>query len=433
MTIATITTMRLRALLATSFVLTRSVSTSFVVVPSFVHNNERFFGRTGSIGLFRQVSSSSSSSSLSLPSMTSSLTMSSSSSNNNAELAEGAEKLYDVTPLIYSTPISNLVGQPVYVKLDALQSSGSFKDRGMAHLCATYQRDGVTQLVSSSGGNAGLAAATVGKRLGMKVSVIVPETTKPLVIAKLQSLGATVTVHGENWNAADKLARERVDADPDSCKYVSPYDNPLLWTGHSTVVDEIVDELQTTDIGAIVISVGGGGLLCGILEGCDRHTLQTKVIACETDGASSFGQAWEKNEIITLPGISSIATSLGATSVTPVTLERAKQHIERIDGTGTGTEQSSTTTTAAGTSSSYFASSICTDREAIDACVQFAQDHRILVEPACGAGLAVAYSERLRTKYLKDVTDGPIILEVCGGSGINVDLLHGWKTEYGIE
>ena len=69
----------------------------------------------------------------------------------------------------------------------------------MAHLCATFRAQGTTELISSSGGNAGLAVATVGGQLGMGVSVIVPETTKPLVITKLESLGASVTIHGKNW------------------------------------------------------------------------------------------------------------------------------------------------------------------------------------------------------------------------------------------
>ena len=274
----------------------------------------------------------------------------------------------------------------------------------MAHLCATFQKEGTAELISSSGGNAGLAVATVGARLGLGVSVIVPETTKPLVIAKLESLGAKVTIHGGNWNAADALARERVDASSGKAKYVSPYDNPLLWTGHSTLVDEIANQLEE-EVGAIVVSVGGGGLLCGVLEGCARRKLSTKVIASETDGASCFKQSWEAEDVVTLPGIDSIATSLGATSCTPVALERARTH----DG--------------------GFATTACTDEEAVDACVRFARDHRMLVEPACGAALAVAYSERLREAYLQDV-DGPIVLEVCGGSGVDIDLMHGWKKEY---
>ena len=151
--------------------------------------------------------------------------------------------LFIETPLIPSSELTKLCNRPVYLKLDTLQASGSFKDRGMAHLCETFKtQKGTKKLISSSGGNAGLACATVGPKLGMEVSVIVPESTKPIVVNKLKSLGADVTIHGKNWNAADELARKRVEEDAEA-EYVSPYDHQLLWTGHSTVVDEIVQQL----------------------------------------------------------------------------------------------------------------------------------------------------------------------------------------------
>lgn len=99
----------------------------------------------------------------------------------------------------------------------------------MAHLCATVhkvynanrkQQQGESasddnprmKVISSSGGNAGLAVTTVARNIPeMDVSVVVPETTKPMVIEKLRSLGAEVTVHGANWNSADELARKLVD------------------------------------------------------------------------------------------------------------------------------------------------------------------------------------------------------------------------------
>lgn len=320
--------------------------------------------------------------------------------------------LFRHTPLIHSAPLTSLVGRDVYLKLDALQNSGSFKDRGMAHLCHTLQEDGVKHLISSSGGNAGLAVATVGKQLGMQVQVVVPMTTKEMVIQKLKSLGAQVTVHGENWNAADLLAREMVEEDG-AAAYISPYDNPLLWTGHSSLVDEVMDELADSPPAAIVVSVGGGGLICGTLEGLERRgAMTTAVIAAETEGAASFGKAWQKGETVRLSTIDSIATSLGALEVTPVSLERARKHVEM---------------------GGIVRESICTDAEAVDACVQFSSDHRILVEPACGAALAVAYSSRLREKILTGLTDGPLVIEVCGGSGVSVELLAKWKADFPLE
>jgi hypothetical protein len=78
----------------------------------------------------------------------------------------------------------------------------------------------------------------------------------------------TNKVHGDNWNAADALARQLVEQDP-SAAYIPPYDHPLLWEGHSTLVDELVEEMETRGgqrPAAIVASVGGGGLVCGIYE-----------------------------------------------------------------------------------------------------------------------------------------------------------------------
>ena len=138
------------------------------------------------------------------------------------------------------------------LKMETNQPSGSFKDRGMAYMCSTLQARGATSLISSSGGNAGHAVATVGRQLGMAVRVIVPTTTKPLMVEKIKAQGAEVQVHGANWNEADALARELVEAAPEA-EYIPPYENPLLWTGHSSLIDEVAAAGERP--GAVVASV----------------------------------------------------------------------------------------------------------------------------------------------------------------------------------
>jgi threonine dehydratase len=126
-------------------------------------------------------------------------------------------------------------------------------------------------------------------------------------------------------------------------------------------------------------------------------------------GASSFGQAWQQGHVVTLPSINSIATSLGATSVTPVALKHTGAHTGGV------------------------VSAICTDAEAIDGCVKFAQDHHLLVEPVCGAALAVLYSDRLRNLYLKQdivMTDALIVVEVCSGSGVSISCTNGSNNKF---
>lgn len=358
------------------------------------------------------------------------------------------------------------MGRTVYLKLDCLQPSGSFKDRGMAHLLTSVkqmygtdnqndvddqhddnggssrQSNAKIKVISSSGGNAGLAVAAAAQRIpGMEVTVIVPSTTKPMVIRKLKDLGAHVTVHGSVWNEADALARRLVREAKEGgggSVYVSPYDDPLLWTGHSTVVDEIVNQLleveENPEIGALLASVGGGGLLCGILEGVERNYSDdtnedksnavrgTKIVACETEGAASFAASFRASSedginTVRLDGITSVATSLGALEVTSSVIERSHRHQQRGRDTGNGED---------------VLSYVCTDREAVDACIQFAADHRILVEPACGAALAPLYSSRLRSKLLEEMsgTDKIIVVEVCGGSAVSLDLLEMWKQQF---
>jgi L-serine/L-threonine ammonia-lyase len=420
-------------ILSTALIIATSSSRPFVAAFSSLASSVRTTALSGSLNRLAMASQQGSSQSQS-PSVP---TPSSDTDIASAAVASAARalNLFIETPLIFSSSLTALTGpdRPVYLKLDVLQRSGSFKDRGVAHLCHTLQQTGVvSKLVSSSGGNAGLAVATVAAAAAaaatntntntMQVQVIVPTTTKQLVVDKLQRLGADVTVFGENWNAADVLARQRVADDLEGASaYISPYDNPLLWTGHSTVIDEIEEQLQdlspssspssSLSPAAVILSVGGGGLMCGVLEGLERRGLtECAVIGAETIGASSFGQAFRAGEVVRLARIDSIATSLGALQITPAALERASKH-----------------QTAGG----VVLSALCTDAEAVNACWQFAQDHRILVEPACGAALAVVYSERLRALVLPDIVKkGPIVIEVCGGSGVNVELLTQWKKDF---
>lgn len=185
-------------------------------------------------------------------------------------------------------------------------------------------------------------------------------------------------------------------------------------------------------MGAILASVGGGGLLCGVFEGIERNYYGSddarsnvirgsKVVACETEGAASFAASFAASSskkdisLVRLSGITSVATSLGALEVTPAVVQRAHRHQDRGDDV---------------------LSYVCSDSEAIDACVKFATDHRMLVEPACGAALAPLYTERMRTTLLEELrrNDGgaksAIVVEVCGGSGVDLDILNGWKNKF---
>jgi L-serine/L-threonine ammonia-lyase len=297
------------------------------------------------------------------------------------------------TPLVESFPLSERTGRRILLKMENLQPAGSFKIRGIGLLCQQGKQDGVSHFVSSSGGNAGYAAAYAGRRLGVQTTVFVPETTPPDARRKIASQGAEVKVAGSVWDEADGEARalaEKVNG-----LYISPFDHPRIWEGHATIVDEIANETDKPD--AIVLSVGGGGLLCGVIEGLQRNGWQdVPTLAVETEGTASLAASLEQGRLVTLDKITGVATSLGAKTVAREAFERARRHpVQSI---------------------------VVTDVEAIDACVQFADEHRCLVEPACGASLALAYS---RLESLAGAET--VVIIVCGGIGITLEKIRGWK------
>lgn len=188
------------------------------------------------------------------------------------------------TPLIRGKMINNNTTN-IYYKLDNLQPSGSFKDRGIGHMINTLVRTGkVNHLVTSSGGNAGHSVATVGQRLNISVTCFVPTTTSQYMIDKIKSRGTSVIIGGANWNEADAAAKKLLQSDKEAA-YIPPFDDPLIWQGNSTIIDELKEQLDIVP-DAIVLSVGGGGLLVGCQQGIEKYNWQnkTKIFALETEG-----------------------------------------------------------------------------------------------------------------------------------------------------
>ena len=144
--------------------------------------------------------------------------------------------LHTSTPLIESHALGQASGQNIWLKLDALQPCGSFKLRGIGHACETLAGQGKKRFVASSGGNAGIAVAYAGRQLSMPATVVVPQTTTEHARALIRAQGAELIVHGSVWDEANALAQSLLGADD---AFVHPFDDPLLWAGHSTLVDEL--------------------------------------------------------------------------------------------------------------------------------------------------------------------------------------------------
>ncbi|XP_010602419.1 L-serine dehydratase/L-threonine deaminase isoform X2 [Fukomys damarensis] len=235
------------------------------------------------------------------------------------------EPLHVRTPLRDSMALSKVAGTSVYLKMDNVQPSGSFKIRGIGHLCKTWAERGCEHFICSSAGNAGLAAAYAARKLGIPATIVVPSTTPALTIQRLKDEGAMVTVVGETLDEAFALAKALAKNNP-GWVYVTPFDDPLIWEGHMSVVRELKEGLIAKP-GAIVLSVGGGGLLCGVVQGLKEVGWgDVPVVAMETIGAHSFHAATTAGKLVTLPKITSIAKALGVNTVSAQALELFQEH-----------------------------------------------------------------------------------------------------------
>jgi len=302
--------------------------------------------------------------------------------------------LHIETPLIESIPLGKKVKGKVWLKLEALQPSGSFKLRGIGYACQTYLRRGAKKFVSSSGGNAGIAVAFAGRQLGLPVVVVVPESTTENAIEAIKQEHAEVIVRGGSWQEAHDYSLKLTDSE---CIHIHPFDDPLLWDGHATILDEVKKSGLSPDV--VVLSVGGGGLMCGIIEGLCRNNMATvPVIAVETVGADSLATSLSAGQHLELDDITSLATSLGAKKVAKATYDWCYKH--------------------------EVVSHVVSDMEAVNSCLEFCNDHRLLVEPACGATLSTLYNP---IEFLMDKKN--ILVIVCGGSGVTIDKMNDWKIK----
>eukprot|EP01135_Chromosphaera_perkinsii_P010777 Nk52_evm1s2220 gene=Nk52_evmTU1s2220 len=330
---------------------------------------------------------------------------------------------------------------------------------------------GVHTVVCSSGGNAGYAVAYACVALHLKVIVVLPASTPVFMQERITSLGGgdnnnnnmvDVRIHGAVWDDAHQYALRLEQELQPGCVYVSPFDHEDIWEGHSTIVDEIVEQFpqaynevvgncrintnsNNTGAGgcvgsrsrpdAIVVSVGGGGLLCGVVEGLRKHgwldnnhgrgdndRKGVRVVAVETPGANCLSAAMRAGELVTLSGITSCAKSLGALRVAEGAFKRCCE----MDKDG------------------VFRSRIVTDRQCVRACGRFLDEHRMLVEPACGASLAAVMWNCAEAEGEEMVTGGSdpeeglssgagaldgcenIVVIVCGGQIVDMDMLKKW-------
>ncbi|KAM3511920.1 hypothetical protein MY11210_004461 [Beauveria gryllotalpidicola] len=344
------------------------------------------------------------------------------------------------TLLVRSTNLSKAAGCNVFLKLENTQPSGSFKSRGISHYMLSklaalreQQRDASVRahFYSSSGANAGLACIYAANMFGCRTTIVTPLSTSAFLVAKLKQAGAVQVVqHGNTWQEAEDYLQEIIMKTTAAANefpiYVPPFDAPEIWQGNAGIMHEIVRQLSETTrhysmntaaasptsngchtpaehvptIDAVICSVGGGSLFCGLMQAVEELQLRdlTQVIAVEAKGVDSLAQSVAKRERITLPRIGSLATSLGARRVAQRAFEYGlEKHVRTV---------------------------VLSDAEAIRACRRFADEEHYLVELACAVCPALCYTGKLPGLIPGFNENMVVVIVVCGGSNISFEMME---------
>ncbi|KAI5952008.1 CHA1 [Candida jiufengensis] len=297
----------------------------------------------------------------------------------------------------------------IFFKNEMEHSSGSFKLRGIGNLVKVSIENARSKgiplerihVFASSGGNAGLAAAYSAKFYKVPCTVVIPTIAKPIIQSKLKDYGAKVILFGNSINEADQYLRNIISsADQDIYPiYCHPFDNPEIWEGHSSLVDEITQQIGENDINKIkgfVCSFGGGGLYNGLYQGMIKNNIKGDILLVETAQAPTLTETIKANNIITLNKVNSLATSLACSYTTKQSLQYYKIKTNGIKSS----------------------LDLIDDMDALRACIAYKKCCNKTVEPACGTALSVCYNRiDLLYKNLSHLKEDDIlVIVVCGGS-----------------
>ena len=286
------------------------------------------------------------------------------------------------SPCPPSISLSEITGMEIFCKLDNLQRTGSFKERGarnaLAQLAPDQQQRGV---IAASAGNHAQALAYQGKLLGIPATVVMPKFAPLVKVNNCQKLGATVVLHGKDFSDAkahgDEIAKEK------GLAYIDGYDDPAIIAGQGTMGLEIVE--QTPDLEAVIVPVGGAGLLAGVSLAIKTLRPKAKVIAVEAENVASFSAALEVGKPTKVAMRPTLADGLAIPQVGANAFEIAKENVDLTV--------------------------IVTEEQIALAILRLVELEKSVVEGAAATPLAACMFGKL-----KELAGKRVVLLICGGN-----------------
>ena len=301
------------------------------------------------------------------------------------------ERVSDVvhrTPFSYAPILSQMSGYEVYLKKENLQRTGAFKLRGafnkIASLIEAGDRGGV---VAASAGNHAQGVAFSAKHFGIEATIVMPESTPLTKVMGVKEFGANVILHGSNYDEAYAYAINF--AEENDFSFVHPFEDEEVMSGQGTVTLEMFEEID--DLDAMVICVGGGGLISGMSVASKALNPECKIIGISAAGAPAMKNSYDAKTAIDTTSVRTIADGIAVRDTSPITLEYILNNVDVFETVG--------------------------EDEIAAAILFLLEKQKVLVEGAGAVGVAALLHGKI------DLPKGSKVAIVLSGGNIDVTML----------
>jgi threonine dehydratase len=237
-----------------------------------------------------------------------------------------ADHIY-VSPCARSETFSRAIGAQGFLKLENLQMTGAYKERGALNKLLTMPAaERAKGLVAASAGNHAQAVAYHAGRLGVTATIVMPEGTPLLKVANTRGHGARVVLHGANYEEAYAEARrlEQVEG----FTFVHPFDDPAVIAGQGTIALELLEQVQ--DLDAVLVPVGGGGLISGMAVALKARAPHVRVVGVETEVLPCMLASLDEGRLVTVDAASTVADGIAVKRPGEITFQHVQQLVDEI-------------------------------------------------------------------------------------------------------
>ncbi|WP_221567859.1 threonine/serine dehydratase [Alkalihalobacillus sp. TS-13] len=230
------------------------------------------------------------------------------------------------TPILQSSQLSELCRNDVFLKCEHLQKTGSFKIRGATNKVKQVAKEGAELVTAASSGNHGQAVSFIARQLGIPATIVVPTDVNPCKMRAIEAYDGKIVKCGTT--SAERIPRAIKIAEEQNGVFIPPYDDPYIMAGQGTTGLEILDQMPEVD--AVVVPIGGGGLISGILTALKETNPNIKVYGVEPETANDTFLSLKNGQITAIPATSTIADGLRASQPGDMTFPVIQKYVDDL-------------------------------------------------------------------------------------------------------